>query len=191
MWEELHNQSFPSVLDCSDLFFFWLLRFLDLQGTPERVQDTITTCPQHCPKHWEIPWFGPLPPGTEGVLYPVYDTNTTIRMPFLEGSRCHWRRRGCCQTPLLNFDSALQPDSECLKLGMLDPPRICAQSPGFEVNGPHDAYFMHAGGGAPFYLFLLPADPCNIHTILELSRTPNPWYFLKSIAGTNGRRTAV
>ena len=25
----------------------------------------------------------------------------------------------------------------------------------------------------------------------ELSRTPNPWYFLKRIAGTNGRRTAV
>ena len=25
----------------------------------------------------------------------------------------------------------------------------------------------------------------------ELSGTPNPWYFLKSIAGTNGRRTAV
>ena len=25
----------------------------------------------------------------------------------------------------------------------------------------------------------------------ELSGNPNPWYFLKSIAGTNGRRTAV
>ena len=25
----------------------------------------------------------------------------------------------------------------------------------------------------------------------ELSGTPNPWYFLKSIASTNGRRTAV
>ena len=25
----------------------------------------------------------------------------------------------------------------------------------------------------------------------ELFGTPNPWYFLKSIAGTNGRRTAV
>ena len=25
----------------------------------------------------------------------------------------------------------------------------------------------------------------------ELSGTPNPWCFLKSIAGTNGRRTAV
>ena len=25
----------------------------------------------------------------------------------------------------------------------------------------------------------------------ELSGTPNPWYFLKSIAGTNGRRSAV